>query len=428
MSSDVLSGPERDLVASLDPARIEADLAALVALPSVGGSAAEEDAQRWGAERMSALGADVDLWAIDLAKEAVAQGFPGMEVDRDHALGVVGVLGGSAAPGASAPALVFNGHTDVVPSGDLARWVADPYVMRVVEGRAIGRGTCDMKAGVVAALAAMEALARSGAPMARPLGVHLVSGEEDGGLGSFATLRRGHLAEACVIAEPTQGAIIPTNAGSLTFRLEFEGVSAHGATRTLGVSVVDLLPPVLDRLRRLEGARNKSVPAEFAHLDVAWPMSVGTVRAGDWASSVPDVLVAEGRYGIQPGELLADARTDFESAVAEAVDPQGWLRTHPVRVSWPGGVFAPGVSPAGHPLLGDVRAVAAAVGFARPQVRGAPYGSDLRLYTGRGIPTLQFGPGDLGDAHAAEESVNLADVLRCAQAYAVLAHRACVDG
>jgi acetylornithine deacetylase len=60
-----------------------------------------------------------------------------------------------------------------------------------------------------------------------------------------------------------------------------------------------------------------------------------------------------------------------------------------------------------------------------PEVRGAPYGSDLRLYAAAGIPALQYGPGDVRYAHAADENVALADVLHAARTYALLAVRRC---
>lgn len=185
-------------------------------------------------------------------------------------------------------------------SGEVAaqRWGAQ----RLRElGRVVGRGACDMLGGVAAVLAAVRALRAAGVTLHRPLAVHLVSGEEDGGVGAFATLGAGHRGAACVIAEPTGGAVIPANAGSLTFRLEIPGRAAHGSTRTLGESAVDHLEPVLVALRALEARRNAGFGGLFAHLDLAAPLSVGVLRAGDWASTVPDLLVAEGRYGVLPG-------------------------------------------------------------------------------------------------------------------------------
>ena len=431
MPDDIaLSAEEQAVLDAVDEQGLLRDLAALVAIPSVGGTDAEVAAQDWCAGRLSDLGLAVDAWDVDVAAERAAPGFPGMEVERSRARGCVGVLGGDARPtgtrGAGMPSLALCGHTDVVPPGDLAAWPdGDPWHLRLSDGVAAGRGTCDMKGGLAAVLAAVSAVVSSGVRWERPLAVHTVSAEEDGGLGAFATLRRGHRAGACVIAEPTSGAVVPANAGSLTFRLELRGRATHGSTRTRGVSAVDLLAPVQAALRELEEERNASAPALFAHLDLPWPLSIGVVRAGDWASTVPDLLVAEGRYGVRPGESLGEARAVFEKAVGRAGAAHPWLRDHPVQVSWPGGEFASGALPDDDPLLPDLAACVVAQGSPVPTVLGAPYGSDLRHYAAAGIPTVQYGPGDVAHAHALDEHVEVADLVRAARVYALLALRRC---
>jgi acetylornithine deacetylase len=282
-----------------------------------------------------------------------------------------------------------------------------------------------MKGGVAAILGTVAAIVAAGIRLQRPLAVHSVIGEEDGGLGAFATLRRGHRGEACLIAEPTAGAVIPANAGSLTFRLEVPGLATHGSTRSRGVSAIEKFTVIQTALQDLEIARNRDPHPLLAHLDLANPLSVGTIAAGNWASTVPDHLVAEGRYGVRLGEPLADARATFETAIAEACAKDDWLREHPVKVSWPGGEFASGLLPEGDLLLPDTLLAATDVGGATPEVMGAPYGSDLRQYAAAGIPTIQYGPGDVRYAHAADEHVVLSEVLRAARTYALLAVRRC---
>ncbi len=395
----------------IDVDLIRRDLAQLVNIPSVGGSDAEIAAQRWCAATLTGLGLEVDQWRLDLDELRADPDYPGEEVDREEAWGCVGVSGEGT------PALVLNGHVDVVPPGEPEYWDGgDPWHVREDAGRWYGRGVCDMKGGIVAIIAAARAV--SDTMLTRPFAVHTVIGEEDGGLGTFATLRRGHTGEACIIAEPTRGHIVSANAGSLTFRIEVQGRSTHGSIRSAGRSAIDAFEVISRALRELEAIRNAAPPEPFG--EMPWSISVGILQAGDWASTVPDRLFAEGRYGVMPGESFADAQQVFERAIAAASAADPWLADNPPSITWPGGHFAAGTLPVGHPFGEQVAAVVTASGAPSPQLVGAPYGSDLRQYAAAGIPTLQYGPGDIVDAHAIEENVLIDDVVTCARAYAGL--------
>lgn len=414
-----------DAVDALGPATWSAMLAELIAIPSVTGTAAEGDAQRWVADRLNALGCDVDHWQVDLAAITSDPGFPGMEAPREQAWGTVGVLGGSARAGDTVPVVAFQGHTDVVPPGDLAQWDGDPFAPRVVGDVMFGRGACDMKAGVVANLVALEALVRAGVPLPGPVAVHAVGGEEDGGLGAFATLQRGHTAGACVITEPTSETVIVATGGALTFTLTVEGAATHGSTRYEGVSAFDAFLPVYRALQDLERERNADVLPLMGEYPIAYPLMVGRVDAGDWSSTVPDRLTAEGRYGVQLDEDPAVARAALAERVAEASAADPWLRDHPVAVAWSGGQFASGRYAGGeHWLLPTLQNAVADVTGGVPRERGAPYGSDLRLYNAAGIPSLHFGPGEVRHAHSAIEQVRLAEIGTTARALVLTALRA----
>jgi acetylornithine deacetylase len=397
-------------------------LCRLVAVPSVGGTAAESEVQALVAAELDGLGCDVDRWEIDLAAAAAAPDAPGQEVEREEAWGVVGTL-----PGAEDgdPALVLCGHTDVVPTGDRALWGGDPFTPRLSGGAVHGRGTCDMKGGLVSALAALAAVRSAGVRLRRPVALHAVVGEEDGGLGAWATLARGHRGDACVIPEPTDGAVVTAAAGALTFRLEVTGAAAHAAMRDRGVSAVELFAHVHADLRAFEAERQRDADPRFAGERYPFGLSVGTVRAGDWASSVPDRLVAEGRYGVRLGEPVEGARAVFEARVAACCAGHPWLAAHPVRVTWTGGAFASGSLPPGDALLDQVRDAVVDAGGAPPPERAVPAGTDLRLYAAAGIPTLHLGPGDLHLAHGPAERVPVAEVTAVARALALLTLRRC---
>ena len=408
-----LSDVEASALAAVDEAAIARLLLELLAVPSVTGSAAESEVQHVLARHLERMDLDVDLWSMNLPELRDHPGFPGSEAPRTEAWGLVG----GTVPQGDGPTLILQGHVDVVPSGDLARWEGAPFHPRVTGDVVHARGACDMKAGVVAILAALAAIREAGARLRGQVSAHFVVSEEDGGLGAFGTLQRGHTGDACIITEPTSGAVMTANAGALTFRIQVPGRATHGSTRYVGVSAIDAYLPIHRALAHLEARRNVGADPLMSEYPIPYPLSVGTVHSGDWASSVPDLLVAEGRLGVRLGEDPAQARTELEACVAEACAADPWLRSHPATVTWPGGQFASGRLPAGHPLAAQVAdAHADVTGGPRPAERGAPYGSDLRLYSGAGIPTLQYGPGDVRLAHGPQEQVRVSDIVTVTRA------------
>lgn len=393
----------------------------LVGLPSLGGTDAELDIQDVVARDWAGLDLDVTTWDIDVAALAAQPDFPGMEVARSSARGVIARIPGTG----EGPTLLLLGHTDVVPPGDLGAWSSDPFRPEIRGDRLIGRGACDMKAGTASITYAARALLASGTRLQGDVILAAVSGEEDGGLGTYALLHQGIAADACVIPEPTSLDLVPANGGALTFRLRIHGRATHASRRTEGVSAVDKLLPVLEELKRLEARRNESVDPLMQRWPIAYPLSIGTVHCGDWASTVPDLLVAEGRLGVALGETPAQARADLEAALAHLCDQDPWFAEHPVEVEWWGGQFASGRTDPDHPVVRDLGDVAAGILGTRPDLYAAPYGSDLRLLVGAGIPTVHFGPGESAAAHAPGEWVDLRETVACAQILAAYAMRFC---
>ncbi|HET9760714.1 MAG TPA: ArgE/DapE family deacylase, partial [Nocardioidaceae bacterium] len=328
--------------------------------------------------------------------------------------------------GEGMPGLVLQGHLDVVPPGDPDSWLGvNPFSAEIREGALYGRGACDMKAGAAANLAVLRTLRTAGVRLERPLALHFVVGEEDGGLGAFATLRRGHIGEAAVITEPTSAKIITATAGALTFRIEVAGRSAHGSMRTEGVSAFEAFLPIHAALMAFEAERNRDPDPTFLG-KTPFALSFGVIQAGEWSSNVPDRLVAEGRFGVQIDEDPRHARARFEDVVTEVAVKDPWLRENRPLVTWPGGQFASGSTDADHPLVGEMSSAVAATGGEHPPLAAGVYGSDLRLYTGiGGIPTLHYGPGDIADAHSPLEKVDLDQLVQVTRALTVLTLRRC---
>lgn len=179
----------------------------LIEIDSIGGTPGEHRIQEHLAEAARGEGWEVHTWAIDVAGTAARPGFPGMEVTRTQALGVLARIRGTG----GGRTLLIDGHTDVVPPGDRDAWVADPFLPRLAEVNGqpsiIGRGACDMKAGLAAAWQAARMVRRSGIELRGDILIAPVSGEEDGGLGTYALIEElaqsGITPDGCVVPEPT---------------------------------------------------------------------------------------------------------------------------------------------------------------------------------------------------------------------------------
>lgn len=316
--------------------------------------------------------------------------------------------------------LILNGHMDVVPPGDLAKWRQDPWGAHIDGDRLYGRGSCDMKAGLAAAVFAVQALQSLGVRPGGDVLLQSVIGEESGGVGTLTTIVRGYRADACVIMEPMDLRICPVHSGALTFRLTVHGRGAHASMKSSGVSAIEEFAPLLEALERLNTERHLRFQHPlFDDAENVAPISVGTLRAGDWPSSVPDLLVAEGRVGTFPGEALDDARTWFMTAIHEAARRSPWLALHPPAVEWFEGQFESGSTATDSPIVQMVAACHETVTGAPTSLFGIPSGTDLRLFTRHaGIPTLMYGPGSVAQAHGADEFVSIREVITCTKVLA----------
>ncbi len=317
--------------------------------------------------------------------------------------------------------LILNGHVDVVSPGDESLWRHSPWSGRIENGNLYGRGSCDMKSGLSAAIFAVEALQKIGFQPGGEVLLQSVIGEESGGVGTLTTLVAGYRADAAVIMEPTRLRICPTQAGAMTFRLKIHGKAAHACLKNTGVCAIEKMIPIFKALEAFDRKRHaRRQNPVFSDPNCIAPISIGTVRAGDWHSSVPEILVAEGRAGVFPGEALPEARKAFETVISKTAAQDEWLAQHPPAVAWFEGQFEPGETPLDSAIVKNLRAAHKETHSADPEIQGVTYGSDLRLFTNHGnVPAVLYGPGDVAQAHTVDEFIEIEQIVQCAK---VLAH------
>ena len=314
--------------------------------------------------------------------------------------------------GAGAPYLVFAGHTDVVPPGDAARWRFDPFSGAIADGMIWGRGACDMKGGLAAAVAAATRYAARGAP-AGSIGF-LVTGDEEGPAvnGTVKLLAwaraRGEVFDHCILGEPTSRAALGDmmkngRRGSLTGRLTLRGRQGHVAYPHLAANPIRALGPVLDALQA--PALDAGTPAfDASNLEVV------TVDVGNGATNViPGALTLV--FNIRFNDLWTPDSLRVEIARRIAAVPAGDVAcdlafdpTNAVAFLTPDGPFTD--------LLGD--AVESVTGR-RPTLSTSGGTSDARFISAV-CPVVELGL--VGQTmHAVDERAPIAEIETLAAIY-----------
>ncbi|KAA3638158.1 MAG: M20/M25/M40 family metallo-hydrolase [Armatimonadetes bacterium] len=398
----------------MDRDRIEYRTSTLVATPSPTGS--EHAAIDLVASWISPKADEVDQWITPMAELQKDPAYPGIEVERNE----VPVIAARAVGSRPGPVVVLTGHVDVVPIGDPDTWSVDPG--GELRGSTLfGRGACDMKAGVVACVEVFNLIADGPRDFAGEVCLVVVSGEEDGGCGTLAAIRRGWVGDAVIVAEPSSGPegpqIVAAHGGALTFTIRVAGRGAHAAKRRDGESALDHFITVYGALRRIENELNDAETNPLmTELGLPYPTTVGIVRGGEWASNVMDHLEADIRVGVALGETIPQAEARFARTLSEAIAGDRWLDAHPPSVVRTGAAFgSSSVNPDTHLVqtLGDA---AEAASGTRPRVVGASYGCDMALWINEANAVAAvYGPGDVATAHAPDERVDLDEVTRVAE-------------
>jgi succinyl-diaminopimelate desuccinylase len=309
------------------------------------------------------------------------------------------------------PRLAWNGHLDTVPAGDPSTWSSGPFEGAVVDGRLVGRGACDMKGPIAAALAAVAAFRRAGLSLAGTLDLHLVADEELAGIHGTRVLRdEGLLDEdAAIVGEPSEMEIALAERGGAWVTAVAHGKAAHGSQPHLGVNAILTMSRFLLRLP-------DALP-DLVHPLVGAPtVNVALVAGGSAPNVVPDRCEVEIDRRIVPGEedpdeVLAPFRRLVDDLVAERPD----TRIEISLKDWTEAAETTGDSAIAS-LVRD--AIAAETGSPPPFV-GFTGITDARFYINDAhIPTVIVGPGSLSLAHTANESIGVDEMVAAARAYA----------
>ena len=296
-----------------------------------------------------------------------------------------------------APALMLNGHLDVVGVEGMTH---TPFSADVRDNRIYGRGSADMKGGIAAMCAA--ALHAAAAPASRQIIIAAVADEEYESLGMRALIDSGVQAEAAIITEPTRLSICPAHRGFVWMDVRFRGRAAHGSRYDIGVDAITHAALVLAELEKLErtrehGKRHPLLGRGSLHASV--------IRGGVGMSTYPEECVLSIERRTLPGETADTAVKEIEAACAavRARDPRLDVSVTQTTSQLPSDV------PTDAPIVQRLQQALEHEGVP-VRIEGMSAWTDAALLNAAGIPAICFGPGDIGLAHAAEEFVPISEI------------------
>jgi acetylornithine deacetylase len=415
----------RDELVELASALIRFDTTAR----SAGDPARDEAAlQAHLAERLTAAGADVEVWE-PRPEDVLGRQVP-FHLDFDGRPQLLACFPGDG----GGRSLLLNGHIDVVSGEPKERWTSDPNTPVVRDGSLYGRGACDMKGGVAAMVLAAETLARLDGRLAGDLLVNTITDEESTGAGGIASVAHGVRADAGIVPEPTGFEVWIACRGSVYPTITVEGRPGHAELlqphwRDGGaVNAIEKAQTVLEAIMRLrEEWRTR---ADLQHPYLSPPDMVPTImHAGEWPVTYPASCAITAAVLFPPAFADGDGygsrvRAEVEEWVGRACAADPWLVEHPPSFTWTADI-PPMEIPPGDPIVQTVLTASADVGEPA-RLAGLDSWYDGATYTlSAGTPSVAFGPRSIAWAHTIDEHVPVDDLVRCAQAIALAAVRFC---
>lgn len=324
---------------------------------------------------------------------------------------VVGVLKGTG----GGRSLILNGHVDTVSVEPVGDWSKDPFGAEIEDDRMYGRGTSDMKGGVMAGMMALAFLARSGVRLRGDVIFQCVVNEEHAGNGTLDLMRRGYRADAAIVLEPTHNRVAVSHTGGLYWQVTVPGRQRSPGARWRdgvldGVSAIEKLPSVIEALLDLERGYGNQAAGDGR---APFALVMGKISGGTYETATAGQAVLRGSAYFAPavGDVT-DIMSSFRAAVAKANAGDPYLAENSACLE-----FLHHDDSADQPPDIDVAAAMCKLlseSGGDGHIHPGPFCCDMRHLVNQGaIPSIIFGPGAIDQAHKADEYINLPEYLQC---------------
>ena len=390
-------------------------LSMLVKIPSVCGD--EGKAQKAVAQLYKEAGLRVVRVLADHEKIKGHEAFVESGLPYKNRPNIIGIKPGDS----KARSLILNGHIDVVSPEPLSEWTHDPWGAEIADGKLYGRGSADMKGGLTANFIALKTLLESGInPKGKVMLQSVIEEEAGGGPGTLACFLAGHTADGLVITEPHSLRVTVAMAGINYFRVKIYGKTAHAGLAHLGVNAIGKMYKIYQALAALDEKRGAEVKFDLFERGSgrSTHLNIGTMKAGDWASTVPGEAVLECRLSFIPGERMNEIKALVKKTIFDSVKDDPWMQQHPPIIEWYGWHAEPWLQDVNAPLVQIFKGTAEEVLGREVEFGGRAAGLDSRFAPYFNMPALCSGP--IGERlHGIDECVDLESVLKLAKILAL---------
>lgn len=306
--------------------------------------------------------------------------------------------------------IVLSGHSDVVPVTD-QDWTHDAFDMIERDGKLFGRGTCDMKGFIAAAIAKVQDYAAK--PLKRPLHYAFTYDEETGCLGAQALaewlVAHDIKPALAIIGEPTMMQVIEGHKGCCEYATHFHGQAGHGSMPHVGVNAVQYAVRYVSRLMDLAEELKSRAPAR-SRFEPPWTtINTGSLTGGSAPNVIPETAIVE-------WEFRPVQDSDFEYVKSEIQD-------YVDRVLLPAMQSVNPKSSITTQVLGEVAGLEiASPNEARDimmELTGnngagvAPFGTEAGIFAALGMSAVVCGPGSIEQAHKPDEYLAIDQLQKC---------------
>ncbi|MFF7062617.1 acetylornithine deacetylase [Pseudomonas sp. NPDC008258] len=315
-----------------------------------------------------------------------------------------------ASSGVTHGGIVLSGHTDVVPV-DGQDWHSDPFKPEVRDGKLYGRGTCDMKGFIGAGLHLVPEML--GMRLARPIHFALSFDEEVTCLGAplmiEELMKRGINPDGCIVGEPTNMRPIIAHKGINAYRCCFKGHAAHSSLTPHGLNAIEYAARLICFIRDTAEGFRRNGPFDEQY-DVPFTTAqTSTISGGNAMNTVPAECNFEFEFRNLP---TLDPKVIFKQIEAYAFDvllPKMKAEHPDAAIAFDMISDAPGLNASEQAEI--TKLVRALTGD--QDKRKVAYGTEAGQFQDAGIPSIICGPGDIQQAHKANEYLSLDQLVQC---------------